>query len=150
LRRADADSALLVSLEPGLYTAQVTAPKDTEGLCLIEAYDADALENESGKAVNISTRAEVGPGQEVLIAGFVIAGDAARRVLIRGVGPALRAQFGMEGGSPRRSSRSATRRETSCARLRGGRPRPTRRRFATRRRARGRLPSPMAARTRRW
>jgi hypothetical protein len=47
--------------------------------------------------INISTRAHVAPGQNTLIAGFVINGDSARRVLIRGVGPELNTRFGLAG-----------------------------------------------------
>lgn len=39
--------------------------------------------------VNLSSRARVGTGDDVLIAGFVIDGPEAKRVLVRGVGPAL-------------------------------------------------------------
>ena len=42
-----------------------------------------------GQLINISTRAPVGTGANVLIAGFVISGATARTVLIRGSGPAL-------------------------------------------------------------
>lgn len=39
--------------------------------------------------VNVSTRGRVGPGDDVLIAGFVIDGPEPKRVLVRGVGPTL-------------------------------------------------------------
>jgi hypothetical protein len=43
-----------------------------------------------GRLVNISTRAMVGTGENVLIAGFVIAGTRPRSVLIRGIGEQLK------------------------------------------------------------
>ena len=46
--------------------------------------------------VNLSCRARVGTGGDILIAGFVIRGTAPRRLLIRGVGPTL-AGFGVAG-----------------------------------------------------
>jgi len=91
-----ADSALLVTLAPGAYTAQVAGLNDTAGVGLIEAYDASALTNEGSRAINISTRGVVGVGANQLIAGFVITGAAARKVLIRAVGPSL-AAFGVAG-----------------------------------------------------
>lgn len=45
----------------------------------------------------ISTRAFVGPGEQAAIAGFVIAGNAYKRVLVRGIGPGLTARFGLGG-----------------------------------------------------
>jgi uncharacterized delta-60 repeat protein len=45
-------------------------------------------------AVNISTRLVVGTGENVLIAGFIITGNAPKRVIIRALGPSLNA-FGI-------------------------------------------------------
>lgn len=47
-----------------------------------------------GTLLNVSTRAFVGRDEQVLIGGFVIGGAAEKRVLIRGLGPAL-AGFGV-------------------------------------------------------
>src|SRR5581483_217248 len=46
------------------------------------------------RTVNLSTRAYVGAGANVLIGGFVVQGPAYKRVLIRGIGPTLTA-FGV-------------------------------------------------------
>jgi hypothetical protein len=43
------------------------------------------------KLTNVSTRANVGTGQSVAIAGFTITGSAPKRLLIRGAGPGLTA-----------------------------------------------------------
>ncbi|MCH6258465.1 hypothetical protein MLD52_18030, partial [Puniceicoccaceae bacterium K14] len=43
----------------------------------------------SGAFVNIATRGNVGTGDDVMIAGFVIDGDEPKEVLIQGVGPEL-------------------------------------------------------------
>ena len=43
------------------------------------------------KALNISTRAFVDTGERVTIAGFIVTGDIAKKVLIRGIGPSLTA-----------------------------------------------------------
>src|SRR4029077_10447747 len=42
-----------------------------------------------GKATNISTRGMVGTGQNVLIAGFTISGNQAKKVIVRALGPTL-------------------------------------------------------------
>jgi hypothetical protein len=61
------------------------------GLALIELYDTDAASPSAGFArlVNISGRARVGTGNDVLIAGFVISGDGTKRLLVRATGPGL-------------------------------------------------------------
>ncbi|MGH7997201.1 MAG: hypothetical protein ACREFX_12720 [Opitutaceae bacterium] len=55
--------------------------------------DAVRLAAPAAHLVNVSTRAYVGAGQDV-VAGFVVAGSGAESVLIRGVGPTL-ASFGV-------------------------------------------------------
>ena len=91
-----ADSALLLTLQPGVYTAHIAGASETTGLSLLEVYDADASSNEGSRAINISTRSHVGTADATLIAGFVINGAASRRVLIRALGPSL-AGFGLTG-----------------------------------------------------
>ncbi len=81
------DSALLVSLPAGPGTAHITSVSGT-GVALIEAYDADAP-SAASRFVNVSARTEVGVGEGILIAGFVIDGTIPKSVLIRGVGPGL-------------------------------------------------------------
>jgi hypothetical protein len=44
-----------------------------------------------GRLVNISTRAHIGTGSDALIAGFVIRGTAPKKLVIRGIGPSLKA-----------------------------------------------------------
>ncbi|MBE2212397.1 MAG: immunoglobulin domain-containing protein, partial [Opitutaceae bacterium] len=45
---------------------------------------------------NLSTRAEVGTGDDIIIAGFVVTGSGPKRVLVRAVGPGLN-RFGVSG-----------------------------------------------------
>jgi len=47
----------------------------------------------AGRLANLSTRSLVGPGDNVQIAGFVIAGSAPKKVLVRAAGPVLRTAF---------------------------------------------------------
>jgi Immunoglobulin I-set domain len=89
------DSALAVTLAPGSYTAQVSGVGGTTGMALVEVYDTDGAAA-GGRLTNLSTRAQVGTGANILIPGLVIAGTGARRLLIRAVGPTLR-QFSVTG-----------------------------------------------------
>lgn len=89
-----ADSAVLVTLPAGSYTALVTGAENTRGEALVEVYDADGAANDGSRIVNISTRGLVGAGGGALIAGFNVGGTASRRVLIRAIGPTLR-EFGI-------------------------------------------------------
>lgn len=88
-----ADAAMLLPLAVGPYTAQLAGSNGTNGVGLAELYDADAGAPTS-RLINISARASVGTGGNILIAGFVISGNTPMNVLIRGVGPSL-AQFGI-------------------------------------------------------
>ena len=60
------DAALLVTLQPGLYSAQV-GDNGGDGIALVEVYDADG--NGASKLINLSTR------------GMADTGDGARRRL---------------------------------------------------------------------
>ena len=91
------DSAVLVTLNPGIYSAQVSGANGGTGIALLEVYDADASPGtETQRLVNISTRGPVTTGAGVMIAGFVVTGNSPKQVLIRGVGPTL-ASYGVSG-----------------------------------------------------
>ena len=91
LKPGSADSALLLTLPPGIYSANVSSDSATSGVALAEVYEAGA---NASRIINMSTRANVGTGADVLIPGLVIGGDAPRTVLVRAVGPTL-ASFGV-------------------------------------------------------
>ena len=82
---APADAA---TLPAGLYTAQITSTDNGSGVALAEAYDGN-FSDSSTKFTNLSTRARTTSTQAV-IAGFVISGTGAQRILLRAVGPGLR------------------------------------------------------------
>jgi sugar lactone lactonase YvrE len=84
-------SALLTTLEPGVYTFLVKGKNDTSGIVLLEVYDADAVVTDS-KFVNIAARGFATTGNAVAIGGFVISGNVSKRVLLRAVGPTLATQ----------------------------------------------------------
>jgi hypothetical protein len=89
------DTALLESLAPGAYTAQVVSQTTNCGVALAEIYDADSCAP-GNRLINISARAFVGTGSNILIGGFVIGGSTPQTVIIRGDGPSL-AKFGLTG-----------------------------------------------------
>ena len=83
------DAALLITSNPGVYTAQLTSTSGS-GIGLMELYDA-GNSNDSTRMTALSVRGAVGSGANVLIVGFVISGSGAKQVVIRGLGPALAA-----------------------------------------------------------
>ncbi len=85
---ASHDAALLLAPTRAVYTAQVGGVGGTTGVALAEAYDAN-FADKSRRLTALSVRNHVGTGAGMLIAGFVIAGDAPRKVIIRGVGQGL-------------------------------------------------------------
>ncbi len=97
LPAASRDASLLLTLEPGAYTAVVTGQNNAAGVSLVEVYDAtDGAIPRDRRIINIATRATAGSGDTALIAGFYVSGTVPKRLLIRGVGPGL-TQFGVGG-----------------------------------------------------
>jgi hypothetical protein len=90
------DAALVISLEPGAYTIQVSGVGNTTGTAIVEAYDLDEADANKSRLANLATRALVQAGAGPLISGFVVQGAVAKAVLIRATGPAL-AGFGVTG-----------------------------------------------------
>lgn len=88
LATGSADSALLETLPVGSYTSTVAGVNSSTGIALAEIYDAD-LGNPASSLLNISARANVGAGANVLIAGFVLDGALPAKVPLRGIGPTL-------------------------------------------------------------
>jgi hypothetical protein len=100
--RASLDSALYETLAAGPYTALVSGASGDTGVALAEVYDATSSGSRlptTPRLINISGRAQVGTGGNVMIAGFVVAGATSKTVLIRASGPAL-SQFGIAGALP--------------------------------------------------
>lgn len=90
LTAGSADSAALLDLSSGAYTAQLHGVADTTGVALVELYDVDeAPWSTSAELAGISMRGLVGTGGDIMIPGFIITGDAPRQVLIRAIGPDL-------------------------------------------------------------
>ena len=88
------DSAIIATLPPGPYTALVSGVGGRSGLALVELYDLDTQQAFSTqKLTNVATRAMLTTAQNEIIAGFMVSGSIAKKVLIRAVGPTL-------GGAP--------------------------------------------------
>ena len=84
----DLESAIDATLTPGAYTAVVRGNGNTSGVALVEVYDLN--QSVDSKLANISTRALVSTGSDIVIAGFTLGNGAGDdRVVIRGLGPSL-------------------------------------------------------------
>jgi CSLREA domain-containing protein len=83
----NSESAILISLAPGAYTAIVSGVNNGTGIGLIEVFDLDT--NPVSKLGNISTRDLVETGDSVLIGGFIISGAVSDKVVVRAIGPSL-------------------------------------------------------------
>ena len=85
------ESAILINLAPGAYTAIVEGANGGTGTAVVAVYEVDGP---TIPLVNISTRGRVGTGIDVMIGGFVIGGTASQTVAILATGPSL-GQFGI-------------------------------------------------------
>src|SRR4029450_5442863 len=87
----DLEAAMVATLPPGSYTAVVKAKNNASGLALVEVYD---LTPSTGELANISTRAFVETGDNIVIAGVVLSGGSApEKLILRGIGPSLAPTF---------------------------------------------------------
>jgi hypothetical protein len=80
------ESAILITLTPGNYTAVVSGYGNVTGNGLVEAYEMDS---NTTRLVNISTRGRIGTVSEPMIAGLIAQGGGSKRVIIRALGPSL-------------------------------------------------------------
>ena len=88
----DSESAIVATLPPGNYTAIMNGKGDTTGVGLVEVYELDA----TSRLLNISTRALVGGGDNVMIAGLILNGTDNGTICFRALGLSL-AAFGVQG-----------------------------------------------------
>ena len=86
------ESAIIADLPAGNYTAIVRGVNSTTGVALVEVYDLSSGTN--SVLGNISTRAFVQTGNNVMIGGFIVQGTTPKRVIIRAIGPEL-GQYGV-------------------------------------------------------
>jgi hypothetical protein len=83
------ESALITTLAPGSYTAVARGNNNGTGIGLVEVYDLQTTA--ASKLANLSTRALVGTGQDVMIGGTIVTGPDSARVVFRAIGPSLSA-----------------------------------------------------------
>src|SRR4029079_17396629 len=81
------ESAILVTLPPGAYTANVTGADGGTGVGLVEVFEID--DSVGFELSNISTRSFVQNGDNVMIGGLIIEGNTPATVLIRARGPSM-------------------------------------------------------------
>jgi len=81
------ESAILINLAPSSYTAVVRGANQTTGAAVVELYDLDTAAD--ARLANISTRASVQTGDNVLIGGLIVVGQSFANVIVRAIGPSL-------------------------------------------------------------
>ena len=86
------EAVVQISVTQGNYTAIVTGADGDTGVSLVEVYD-EGTGGDSIELSNLSTRAFVGTGDSVMIAGFIVGGEtgSAATVTIRALGPTIAA-----------------------------------------------------------
>ena len=86
----DSESTIVMTLNPGAYTAILSGKSGGMGIGVVEVYDL--AQSANSKLANISTRGFVDTGDNVMIGGLIVGGgntSGAARVLVRALGPSL-------------------------------------------------------------
>lgn len=83
----DLESAVILTLQPGNYTAVVSGKNGATGIGLVEVYDLSTAA--AATLGNVSTRGFVGTGDNVMIGGFIIGAGESPLVVVRAIGPSL-------------------------------------------------------------
>ena len=85
----DLESAIIATLPANgqAYTAIVRGVGGATGTGVVEVYDVDR--SVDSRLANISTRGLVQTGDDILIAGTIVAGQRSQKVIVRAIGPSL-------------------------------------------------------------
>ncbi len=85
----DLESAIVITLNPGAYSAILSGRNAGTGLGQVEVFDLSPGAN--SKLANLSTRAFVDTGDNVLIGGVIVGGGNGfgAKVVVRAIGPSL-------------------------------------------------------------
>jgi len=94
------ESAIVITLQPGAYTAITTGKHGDSGVGLAEVYNVDhSVPLAAIEMANISTRGLIQTGDNVMIGGFILTGSSNTSIAIRGIGPSL-TDFGVPNALP--------------------------------------------------
>lgn len=83
----DREAAIETLLPPSGYTGVLRGANNGTGIGLVEIFDLDSVNG--SELANLSSRAQVLTGDDVLIGGLILRGGNPKRVLFRGIGPEL-------------------------------------------------------------
>ena len=83
----DNESAIVMTLDPGPYTAVLQGANGGTGIALVEIYDLDQAAD--SKLGNLSTRGLVQTDDDVMIGGVIVLGTEPTNSIIRAIGPSL-------------------------------------------------------------
>ncbi len=84
------DAAIVRTLNPGVYTTQLSDTGGATGNGLLEIYDLSTLTPFTAqKMVAISSRGYVGGAGSEMIAGFNVTGTFPKKILVQAVGPGM-------------------------------------------------------------
>ena len=83
----DLESAVIATLAPGQYTAQLAGKDSGTGIGVVEVYDLEA--GASSALANLSTRGNVSAGDNVLIGGLIIGSGESPIIVLRALGPSV-------------------------------------------------------------
>jgi hypothetical protein len=84
----DRESAIVKRLPAGNYTAIIKGADGNPGIGVVELYDLSGTE--PGELGNLSVRADVSTGDNVLFNGVILRGGNSKRVLFRALGPSVK------------------------------------------------------------
>jgi phospholipase/lecithinase/hemolysin len=83
----DRESAIIATLAPGQYTAQLAGKNSGTGNGVVEVYDLQS--GTSATLANLSTRGYVGSGDNAMIGGVIIGSGDSPIMVFRAMGPSL-------------------------------------------------------------
>jgi hypothetical protein len=86
----DLESAIVMTLSPGTYTAVLSGKGAASGIGVVEVYDL--AQGTNSELSNISSRGFVDVNNDVMIGGLIVGGantDGKATVLVRALGPSL-------------------------------------------------------------
>lgn len=80
-------------------TGTMTQTLAATGMTTVTFGGVSATATNTARLLNLSSRAQVGTGADVLVTGFSLAGTGSKQILVRGVGPTLK-DFGITNALP--------------------------------------------------